>query len=215
VKPIKATTLKQIRQARIVPVVVIDDAAVGLELADALLAVGLNVIEITFRTPAAAAAIAKIAAARPAMLVGAGTLLTEDNVRSALNAGARFGFAPGLNVRIVEAAHRAGLDFSPGITTPSELEQALQMQCPLVKFFPAEQAGGVPMLKALEGPYRHTGVQFIPTGGINLKNLADYLALENVAAIGGSWFVGKKLIAAQDCLTITRLTQEALTAIRA
>lgn len=210
-----ATTLKQIRQARIVPVVVIDDAAVALELADALLAGGLHVIEITFRTPAAAAAIAKIAAARPVMLVGAGTLLTEDNVRRAVDAGARFGLAPGLNVRTVEAARRAGLDFSPGITTPSELEQALQLECPVVKFFPAEQAGGVPMLKALEGPYRHTGVQFIPTGGINLKNLADYLALESVAAIGGSWFVEKKLIATRDWIGITKLTQEALAAARA
>ncbi|MCU0784761.1 MAG: bifunctional 4-hydroxy-2-oxoglutarate aldolase/2-dehydro-3-deoxy-phosphogluconate aldolase [Verrucomicrobia bacterium] len=211
----KATTLKQIRQARILPVVVIDDAVVALDLADALLAAGLNVIEITFRTSAAAAAIAKIAAARPDMLVGAGTLLTEDNVRRAVDAGARFGLAPGLNVRTVGAARRAGLDFSPGITTPSELEQALQLECPLVKFFPAEQAGGVPMLKALEGPYRHTGVQFIPTGGIHLKNLADYLTLESVAAIGGSWFVDKKLITARDWRGITRLTQESLTAARA
>jgi 2-dehydro-3-deoxyphosphogluconate aldolase/(4S)-4-hydroxy-2-oxoglutarate aldolase len=206
----KAATLTKIRLTRIVPVVVMDDASVALDLADTLLAAGLRVIEITFRTTSAAEAIAKIASARPDMLVGAGTLLTEDNVRRAVDAGASFGVAPGLNERTVEAARRAGLDFAPGIATPSEVERALQLECKLLKFFPAEQAGGAPMLKALEGPYRHTGVQFVPTGGINLANVANYLAIDSVAAIGGSWFVDKKLIANRDWKTIGTMTREAL-----
>ncbi len=204
------TTLARLRKNRIVPVVVIEDASVALDLADALLAAGLEVIEVTFRTKAAAEAISKLASARPQMLIGAGTLLNEENIRCAVDAGAHFGVAPGLNDHTVEAARRAGFDFAPGVATPGEVERALQLGCKLLKFFPAEQVGGVPMLKALEGPYRHTGVQFIPTGGINLANMNSYLALNTVAAVGGSWFVEKKLIAARDWSAITKLTREAM-----
>lgn len=206
----KTPTLDRIRENRIVPVVVIEDADQAIPLADALLDAGLRVIEITFRTTAAARAISTIASGRPQMLVGAGTLLNEENIRRAVDAGASFGVAPGLNVRTVEAAKRAGFDFAPGVATPSEVERALQLECKLLKLFPAEQAGGVGMLKALEGPYGHTGVQFIPTGGINLTNLKSYLALNVVAAVGGSWFVDKKLIAAKNWSSITQLTREAL-----
>ena len=208
----KEASLRKIQSARIVPVVVMEDAAVALDLADALLAAGLSVIEITFRTAAAAEAIGKIAAGRPEMLVGAGTLLNGEHVRAAADAGAMFGLAPGLNEKTVEQAQGAGLDFSPGILTPSEIEQALGLGCKLLKFFPAEQAGGAKMLKALEGPYGHTGVKFIPTGGISAANMNDYLAVKSVAAIGGSWFVDKKLIAAHDWDAIERLTREALAA---
>jgi 2-dehydro-3-deoxyphosphogluconate aldolase/(4S)-4-hydroxy-2-oxoglutarate aldolase len=210
----KETTLKQFKAGRIVPVVVIDDAAVALDLADALLNAGLKVIEITFRTAAAAQAIATLAAKRPQMLVGAGTLLTETNVKQAVDAGAKFGVAPGLNEHTVASAQQAGLDFAPGVATPSEVERALSLGCRLLKFFPAEQAGGMSMLKALEGPYGHTGVQFVPTGGINAANMKSYLALKSVAAIGGSWFVDKQLIAAHDWKAINQLTREALAAAR-
>lgn len=205
-------TLKQIRAGRIVPIVVIEDASVAVDLADALLDAGLRVIEITFRTPAAVAAIATLAAQRPELLLGAGTLLTADNVRQAVDAGAKFGVAPGLNERTVKAAQQAGLDFAPGVATPSEVERALELGCNVLKFFPAEQAGGVNLLKALEGPYAHTGVQFIPTGGLSAANMKSYLALKSVAAIGGSWFVDKKLIAARDWKGISQLTREALAA---
>lgn len=208
----KEMTLEKIRSARVVPVVVIDDAGVALDLADALLAGGLGVIEITFRTAAAAAAIEVIASQRPEMLVGAGTLLTEENVKRAAGAGATFGLAPGLNASTVSHAQGVGLDFSPGISTPSEIEHALALGCNLLKFFPAELAGGAKMLKALEGPYAHTGVQFIPTGGISAGNMMDYLSLRSVAAIGGSWFVDKQLIASRDWNAIERLTREALAA---
>jgi 2-dehydro-3-deoxyphosphogluconate aldolase/(4S)-4-hydroxy-2-oxoglutarate aldolase len=211
----KEANLKQIKAGRIVPVVVIEDAAVAVDLGDALLDAGLRVIEITFRTAAAAKAIAALASQRPDMLVGAGTLLTAENIKQAVDAGAKFGVAPGLNERTVSAAQQAGLDFAPGVATPSEVECALSLGCKVLKFFPAEQAGGANMLKALEGPYGHTGVQFVPTGGISAANMKSYLALKCVAAIGGSWFVDKKLIAAHDWKAINQLTREALAAARA
>jgi len=210
----KEAILKQIQAGRLVPVVVIDDPAVAVDLADALLDAGLRVIEFTFRTAAAAKAIAALASNRPDMLVGAGTLLTADNVKQAVDAGAKFAVAPGLNESTVAAAQQAGLDFAPGVATPSDVEKALSLGCQLLKFFPAEQAGGANMLKALEGPYSHTGVQFVPTGGINAANMKNYLPLKTVAAIGGSWFVDKKLIAAHDWKAINQLTREALAVAR-
>jgi 2-dehydro-3-deoxyphosphogluconate aldolase/(4S)-4-hydroxy-2-oxoglutarate aldolase len=210
----KSSTLMQIRSGLIVPVVVIEDAAVAVDLADALMEAGLRVIEITFRTGAAAQAIASLVSQRPDLLVGAGTLLTPEQIRQAVDAGARFGVAPGLNARTIEAARQVGLDFAPGVMTPSEIEQALQLDCRVLKFFPAEPAGGAGMLKALEGPYGHTGVQFIPTGGINLHNMKHYLALKSVAAIGGSWFVEKKLVANHDWAAINRLAGEAMAVAR-
>ena len=206
----RESTAQKIRTARLVPVAVIEDAGMAVDLADALLAAGLPVIEVTFRTASAVEAIGKIAKHRPAMLVGAGTLLSGHSVQRALAAGAQFGVAPGLNERTVEAAAKAEMDFIPGVATPSEVEIALELNLKLLKFFPAEQAGGVNMLKALEGPYGHTGVQFVPTGGVNARNLKDYLGLKSVVAVGGSWFVDKKLVAAGDWPTITRLTREAL-----
>jgi 2-dehydro-3-deoxyphosphogluconate aldolase/(4S)-4-hydroxy-2-oxoglutarate aldolase len=206
----KDQTLQTIRQGRLVPVVVLEDAGLALDLTDTLLGAGLRVMEVTFRTQAAADAIARVASERRDMFIGAGTLLTPDNIRQAVDAGATFGVAPGLSESTVRAARQAGLDLAPGVMTPSDVERALQLDCRVLKFFPAEQAGGVAMLKALEGPYRHTGVQFIPTGGINPSNLSAYLALGSVAAVGGSWFVDKKLIAARDWDGIGRLTREAL-----
>jgi 2-dehydro-3-deoxyphosphogluconate aldolase/(4S)-4-hydroxy-2-oxoglutarate aldolase len=210
----KEATLKQIQAGRIVPVVVMEDAAGAVDLADALLDAGLRVIEFTFRTAAAAKAIGRLVSQRPDMLVGAGTLLSPENIRQAVDAGAKFGVAPGLNESTVIAAQQAGLDFAPGVATPSEVERALGLGCQLLKFFPAEQAGGAQMLKAFDGPYGRTGVQFIPTGGINAANMKNYLALNSVAAIGGSWFVDRKLIAAHDWKTINQLTREAMAAAR-
>jgi 2-dehydro-3-deoxyphosphogluconate aldolase/(4S)-4-hydroxy-2-oxoglutarate aldolase len=206
----KDSTAQELRSGRLVPVVIIEDAAMAVDLADALLDAGLRVIEITFRTAAAAAAISRIASQRSRMLVGAGTLLSPANVQRAVDAGARFGLAPGLNQRTVEAAAVAGLDFIPGVATASEVELALENDFKLLKVFPAEAVGGVALLKAWEGPYGHTGVQFLPTGGIHAGNVRDYFALQSVAAVGGSWFVDKKLIAAGDWPAINRLTREAL-----
>ncbi|HUJ09196.1 MAG TPA: bifunctional 4-hydroxy-2-oxoglutarate aldolase/2-dehydro-3-deoxy-phosphogluconate aldolase [Verrucomicrobiae bacterium] len=202
--------MDQIRKKRIVPVAVIENVDDAVPLAEALLAGGLEVIEITFRTTAAEVAMRNITKALPSMLVGAGTVLDADQLERAKDAGARFAVAPGLNEKVVTASFALGLTFIPGVMTPSDVERGFGLGCKLQKFFPAEIAGGVPMLKALAGPYGHTGVKFIPLGGIGPKNAAEYLALPIVAAVGGSWLCDRKLIAEKNWKAITALTAEAL-----
>jgi 2-dehydro-3-deoxyphosphogluconate aldolase/(4S)-4-hydroxy-2-oxoglutarate aldolase len=202
--------LNRIIAKRIVPVVVLDDPKQAKPLAEALLSAGLDIMEITFRTDAAETSIRQIAKCFPEVLLGAGTLLDKDQVKRARDAGAVFGLAPGLNPVIVQTAKEVDLEFSPGVMTPSEVEQALALDCELLKFFPAEAAGGVKMLKSLAGPYKHTGVKFTPTGGINADNLNDYLRLPVVAAIGGSWMVSPTLVREGKWAKITELTREAL-----
>jgi len=204
--------IDRILAKRVVPVVVLDSAESAEPLAEALLAGGLDIMEITFRTAAAAESIQRIANRFPEMLLGAGTLLEKEQVARAKDAGAVFGLAPGLNPEIIKAAQDVGLEFSPGVMTPSEVEQALSLGCKLLKFFPAEAAGGVNMLKSLAGPYAHTGVKFVPTGGVTSANLMAYLKLPVVAAIGGSWMVDKALVNAGKWQEITRLTKKALEA---
>ena len=202
--------IDRILSKRIVPVVVLDTVESAEPLAEALLAGGLDIMEITFRTAAAEESIKRIANRFPEILLGAGTLLEKQQVIRAQEAGAVFGLAPGLNREIVRTANDIGLEFSPGVMTPSEVEQALSLGCKLLKFFPAEAAGGVNMLKSLAGPYAHTGVKFVPTGGVTSANLASYLKLPVVAAIGGSWMVDKALVNAGKWDEITRLTKEAI-----
>ena len=202
--------IERILAKRIVPVVVLDCANDAEPLAAALLAGGLDIMEITFRTDAAEESIKRIAKAFPEILLGAGTLLDAEQVKRAKNAGAVFGLAPGLNPETIAAAKEVDLQFSPGVMTPSEIEQALSLDCKLLKFFPAEAAGGVKMLKSLAGPYAHTGVKFTPTGGITSDNLQDYLRLPVVAAIGGSWMVDKKLVVGGKWDEITEITKHAL-----
>jgi 2-dehydro-3-deoxyphosphogluconate aldolase/(4S)-4-hydroxy-2-oxoglutarate aldolase len=204
--------IDRIAKKRIVPVVVLDREQDAEPLAEALLKGGLDIMEITFRTAAAEGSIRRIAKAFPEILLGAGTLLEKDQILRAKDAGAVFGLAPGLNPTNIAIAREVDLQFSPGVMTPSEVEQAMALGCKLLKFFPAEVAGGVAMLKALAGPYGHTGVKFIPTGGVGSKNLPDYLKLPVVVAIGGSWMVEKSLIAEGRWDEITRLTKEALEA---
>jgi 2-dehydro-3-deoxyphosphogluconate aldolase/(4S)-4-hydroxy-2-oxoglutarate aldolase len=172
---------------RIVPVIAIESVAHALPLADALLAGGLPIIEVTFRTAAALDVIRLLARERPQLLVGAGTVLDPATVDAAAEAGARFALAPGCSPATVQRACEIGLPFVPGVQTPSEVELALSLGCTTLKFFPAEAAGGVQMLEALHGPYKHTGVKFVPTGGVSPANLASYLACGAVAAIGGTW----------------------------
>lgn len=202
--------LARITRKRIVPVIVLDREEQAEPLAETLLKAGLDIMEVTFRTAAAEASIRRIAARFPEILVGAGTVLTADQLKRAADAGACYALAPGLNETVVTAAAAAGILMFPGVMTPSEVEKALSLNCRILKFFPAETAGGVNMLKALEGPYAHTGVKFLPTGGIGLNNMKAYLERPSVAAIGGSWIVEKKMIAARDWTTIEKLTREAL-----
>ena len=198
---------------RLICVAVIDRSEDAVPLAEALLAGGLNAIEVTFRTAGAAESIARIRQALPQASVGAGTLLTADQVKQAVDAGAQFGVSPGLSEAVSKAAHENKFPLFPGVITPGEIMRALELGWQHLKFFPAESFGGVNALKALIGPFGHTGVKFIPTGGITAAHLPSYLAMPQVAAIGGSWMAERKLIAEKSWAKITALTAEAMRAI--
>jgi 2-dehydro-3-deoxyphosphogluconate aldolase / (4S)-4-hydroxy-2-oxoglutarate aldolase len=177
---------------RVIPVITIEDSKTALLLADALLDGGLPIAEITFRTPAAVQAIQIMANERPGLLIGAGTVLTSDDLQAAKAAGARFCVAPGLNPEMVKQAQDVNLPFIPGVATPSEIEQALSLGCTTLKFFPAEALGGIEMLNSLSGPYAHKGLKFIPTGGVTPSNMEDYLACMAVIAVGGTWIAKRQ-----------------------
>ena len=186
-------------------VVVIDDAANAVPLARALLAGGVTAMELTFRTPAAAEALRRVAAEVPEMLVSAGTILTIEQLRTAQDNGAAFAVAPGFNPRIVQAAAELGMPFAPGVMTPSEIENAYALGCNrLMKFFPASVAGGLSGLKTLAAPYRHLGLRFMPLGGLKPENTAEWLTEPLVAACGGSWIAPAKLITAKDWSAIAQ-----------
>ncbi len=196
---------------KIVPVVVIEDAAKSAPLGAALKAGGLPCAEITFRTAAAAAAI-KAMSADPDILVGAGTVLTTDHAQAAVDAGARFLVSPGLSPKVVEWALARQVPIIPGVVTPTEIQMALEYGLKVVKFFPAGNYGGAKTLKSLAAVY--AGLRFVPTGGIDAANLGEYLAITAVAACGGSWICSNDLIKAGDWATVTRLTAEAMAAAR-
>ncbi len=196
-------------QAGIIPVIVIDKEEQAVPLAKALVKGGLPVLEVTFRTAAAPGAIAAIRREVPEAVVGAGTLLTPEMVKAAKAAGAAFGVAPGFDPAIIAAAKAEDLPFCPGIATASELSQALTAGCTFVKFFPAEAAGGVKMIKNFLGAFRFTGVKFMPTGGVKPANVADYLAVPEIACCGGTWIVPKDALAAGDYAAIEALAAEA------
>jgi 2-dehydro-3-deoxyphosphogluconate aldolase/(4S)-4-hydroxy-2-oxoglutarate aldolase len=198
----------------VIPVIAIDALDAALPLADALIEGGLPVAEITFRTAAAAEVIAKIAKERPQLVLGAGTVLSAENLRRAKDAGARFGVAPGLNPTVVAESERLGLPFIPGVITPSEVEQALSLGLKLLKFFPAETFGGVKAIKALTAPYGHAGVRFMPTGGVTTANLPEYLLLAAVACVGGTWIASREAIAEKKWDQIRQNCHSALEIVR-
>ncbi|MEI7532996.1 MAG: bifunctional 4-hydroxy-2-oxoglutarate aldolase/2-dehydro-3-deoxy-phosphogluconate aldolase [Verrucomicrobiae bacterium] len=202
--------LDSLLQQRLICVAVIDRPDDAVPLTEALLAGGLNAIEVTFRTTGAAESIARIRQALPNAIVGAGTLLTADQVKQAVDAGAQFGVSPGLSEAVSKAAHENKFPLFPGVITPTEIMAALELGWKHLKFFPSETFGGVNALKALIGPFGHTGVKFIPTGGITAAHLPSYLALPQVAAIGGSWMGDRKLVAEKSWDKITALTAEAM-----
>lgn len=188
----QVTILNQITELGIIPVVAIENVESAMPLANALLEGGVSVVEITFRTAAAAEVIRKMTQECPRLVVGAGTVLTRANLEAAKASGATFAVAPGLNPEIVRQALAMGLPFFPGVATPTDIEQGLMLGCKLLKFFPAEALGGVAMIKALSAPYKHTGIRFMPTGGVNLGNLESYLKVDSVAAVGGTWIAEKE-----------------------
>ena len=196
---------------RIVPVVVLADSAGAEPLAGALVAGGLHCVEVTFRTDAAADVI-RAMAVRPELVVGAGTVLTAEQAEQAVVAGARFVVSPGFGPAVVRRCQELGVPVFPGIATATEIQMALDAGLDTVKFFPAEQLGGVGMVKALSAPFRT--VRFIPTGGIDTGNLADYLAVASVLAVGGTWMVAPDLLAAGDWAEVTRRCVAAVAAVR-
>jgi len=181
------TIVERLEKVKIVPMLVVGSVEETFALCRNLRANGLFAAEITFRTPVAADALQAASAAFPDMTFGAGTVLNVADLHRAFASGAQFAVAPGLNPAVVREAMRFNYGFAPGVCTPSECEQALELGCRLLKFFPAEAAGGVAMLKALSAAYRHTGVRFMPTGGVNAENLRSYLEIPEVAAVGGTW----------------------------
>ncbi len=200
--------IEAISAAGIVPVVKIDRAEDAVPLARALRNGGINCAEITFRTDAAKESIARITKEFPDMLVAAGTVLTPKQADDAIEAGARFIVSPGLNPIVVKHCIDKGYPIIPGVATPSEVEMGMSLGLSYLKFFPAEAAGGVNMIKSMAAPY--TGIKFMPTGGINVKNAADYLNCKAVFACGGSWMVPSDKIAAGEFDTIEKLTAEAV-----
>lgn len=200
--------LKKLSKIGIVPVVTIHNADLAENLAEALCKGGLPCAEITFRTDAAAEAIKKISAKYPDMCVGAGTVLTEQQVDAAVEAGAKFIVSPGLNPKIVQYCQKKGVLMIPGTSCPSDLEIALELGLDTVKFFPAEQSGGIAKIKAMSAPYG--SLKFMPTGGINAENLNSYLSNPKIIACGGSWMVPASLVDAENWEEITRLTKEAV-----
>jgi 2-dehydro-3-deoxyphosphogluconate aldolase/(4S)-4-hydroxy-2-oxoglutarate aldolase len=204
------TIYKKLEKSKIIPVIAIENSSDALPLADALLEGGVSVIEITFRTDAAAEVISLLNEKRPDMIVGAGTILSIEQLRAAKRCGAAFGVSPGLNPGVLKEAAKLDFPFSPGITTPTDIEKALSYNIKTLKFFPAEAAGGVDMLKAISGPYSHKGIRFIPTGGINQFNMKDYLNMKEVLAVGGSWLARQNVISMGRWSEITNNCKESL-----
>ncbi|MFN3825877.1 MAG: bifunctional 4-hydroxy-2-oxoglutarate aldolase/2-dehydro-3-deoxy-phosphogluconate aldolase [Pseudorhodobacter sp.] len=201
-----ARALEICRLAPVVPVMVIEDAGSAAALARALVAGGLPALEVTLRTPAALDAIRAMSEV-PGGVVGAGTLLTPADVKAAKAAGAAFGVSPGATERLLDACAEQGLPLLPGAATATEVMMLLEKGYTVQKFFPAEASGGAPALKAIGGPIPQ--VRFCPTGGVNLKNARDYLSLDTVLCVGGSWVAPAALVAAADWAGIERLAAEA------
>lgn len=200
---------QHLRRTGVIAVLMIDRVDDAVPLARALLAGGINCIELTLRTDAALDSLRRIRAEVPEMVVGVGTILTPKQVNDAKEAGASFGVAPGMNPRVVAEAQRIGLPFAPGVCTPTDIELALEAGCKVLKFFPSEPCGGLPYLRTISAPFMHLGVQFIPLGGVGAGNAAQYLKEPSVLALGGSWLAPKDIIAKGGWDLITALAREA------
>ncbi len=195
---------QRIAAARVIAVLVVDSADDAVATAKALLAGGVDAMELTLRTPAALDALRAVREQVPDMLAGVGTIVTTEQADQALEAGAAFGVSPGINVEVVNHAAQISLPFAPGVMTPTDVDTGVAKGCQLLKFFPATSAGGLVHLKNIAAPYAHLGVQFIPLGGVTQENLPEWLASPLIPAVGGSWLAPRELIAAKDWQEITR-----------
>ena len=198
----------------VIPVVEIDELGRADALAETLLEAGLGVIEVTFRTEAAADIVARLADRHPDLLVGAGTVFGLADVDRALAAGARFALAPGLSVSVAERAEAAGLPYVPGVMTPSDLQAGIALGLSTFKFFPAVPAGGLPLLRAIAAPFVRHGLRFVPTGGIGQATLREWLDEPAVAAVGGTWIASRRAIADADWRAIGAAARAALATAR-
>jgi 2-dehydro-3-deoxyphosphogluconate aldolase/(4S)-4-hydroxy-2-oxoglutarate aldolase len=186
----------------------------AVPLVRALLAGGIDAVELTLRTAAGLEAVRRISAEVPEILLGVGTILSPQTAVEVQAAGADFGVSPGINRAVVGAALDAGLPFAPGICTPSDVEAAIELGCRFMKFFPAEASRGLGYLRAMAAPYRHLGIRYFPLGGVNADNMLDYLADELVPCVGGSWIVDPKRVAAEDWSAITRSASSVVEALK-
>ena len=211
-KKIMNEVLEKIQKIGIVPVVVLNDAKDAEPLAKALCNGGLPCAEVTFRTDAAEESIRIMSEKYPEMLVGAGTVLTTEQVDRAVAAGVKFIVSPGLNPKVVKYCVDKGIPVTPGCSNPSDVEVAIELGLEVVKFFPAEPAGGLKMIKAMAAPY--TGLKFMPTGGINATNVKEYLAYDKILACGGSWMVKGSLVEAGEFDKIEAMTKEAVEIVK-
>ena len=199
---------KIIENSGVIPVVVLEDAANAVPLAKALLAGGINICEITFRTAAAEEAIRQISLNMPDMIVGAGTVITKEQAKAATDAGAKFIVSPGSDLEVIRYAKELGVYMLPGAVTPTEVMQLIKEDVKVIKFFPAENYGGLKTIKALSAPFPN--IKFVPTGGVSLSNLTAYLEFDKIAAVGGSWLCTKDLITNGKWDEITKLSKEAM-----
>ncbi|MFC1634307.1 bifunctional 4-hydroxy-2-oxoglutarate aldolase/2-dehydro-3-deoxy-phosphogluconate aldolase [Planctomycetota bacterium] len=195
-------------QSGVIAVLVIDEVKDAVPLARALLEGGVDIMELTLRTPAAVDALQEIKNHVPEMMVGIGTVLASDQVRQITKLGAAFGVAPGLNPNVVKTAQKEGLPFSPGIVTPSDIECAIELGCNVLKYFPAEPAGGLAYLKSMANPYTHLGLKYVPLGGLNQDNFKAYLEFPSILAVGGSWIAKRDVIQKNDWKTITEIARQ-------
>lgn len=205
---------KIIEEKKIIAVLTIDNAKDAVPVANALKAGGVTAIELTLRTPAALEAIRRIRGEVEGVTVAAGTVLKSEQVKQVVEAGADFAVSPGINPRVVKAAQDAGLFFGPGIMTPSEIEMALELDCTLLKFFPAGTTGGLKHLNAMAAPYKHLGVKFIPLGGITCANVKEILSDKLIAGVGGSWLAKPDVINSGNFAEIERLAREVTEVIK-
>ena len=202
-QPMSPEITKKIDDAGVIAVLIVDQLDHAIPLANALLAGGVDTIELTLRTPVALDAARLIKKEVPEITLGFGTVITMDQVKAVVDAGADFAVAPGCNPKIIAAAQAQGLSFAPGIMTPTDLEMAIEQGCRTIKFFPAETSGGIKHLESMAAPYQYLGLKFIPLGGVNMANARVYLESSLITAVGGSWVANRPLIQSEAWNTIT------------
>jgi 2-dehydro-3-deoxyphosphogluconate aldolase / (4S)-4-hydroxy-2-oxoglutarate aldolase len=208
--PFPVDLQKKIEASGIVAVLVIDEARHAVPVARALVAGGINAMELTLRTPAALDAVRAIRNEVPDMLAGVGTVIQPRQIAEVVRAGAIFAVAPGFNRRVMDAALVAGMPFAPGVVTPTDIEAALELDCRLLKFFPAEPSGGLVYLSSMAAPYAHLGLKYVPLGGLNAKNMRSYLEHPMIGALGGSWIAPRELIQNERWMEITANARQAM-----